>query len=181
MQSKLTAKKLAVRRLSVAETKRFHKAIISSRTPKGQKKEKGKVRNKQGRRNQHCNKIYSPFASFFAFYTCFASGLYFVHKSFPYIANRILSFLSAYLQLYHLFWLFFKLFTLFHSIGFFPPCSRFVLHASFFSIFAYAWSYLNSCFTNVVFKTFFPVCSLSGLLLFGPLVFYLFLLALFAI
>lgn len=159
MQSKLTAKKLAVRRLSVAETKRFHKAIISSRTPKGQKKEKGEVRNKQGRRNQHCNKIYSPFASFFAFYTCFASGLYFVHKSFPYIANRILSFLSAYLQLYHLFWLFFKLFTLFHSIGFFPPCSRFVLHASFFSIFAYAWSYLNSCFTNVVFKTFFPVCS----------------------
>ena len=78
---------------------------VAKRTKKG----KRKVRIKQGRQNQHCNKIYSPFASFYAFYTCFASALYLVHKSFSYIANRILSFSSAYLQLYLLYCLFFQL------------------------------------------------------------------------
>ena len=83
-------------------------------------------------------------------------------------------FLSAYLQLYHLFCLFFKLLTaLFHWIGFYPPCSRFVLHCKFLQYLCLCMV-IPSCFANFVFKTFFPVCSLSDLLLFGPLVFFCF-------
>lgn len=114
--------------------------------PKRTKKGKRKVRIKQGRRNQHCNKIYSPFASFYAFYTCLASALYFVHKSFSYIANRILSFSSAYLQLYLLYCLFFNWIVCTVSFNYFL---RFLITICFtceFLIFAYAWSYLCVCY-----------------------------------